>query len=145
MSFIKLDQELYRKNFYTIAIDSIQPREYGACVDLRDEGGSHICELRLFKSEEDAGQSARDYWEEYIRDDRETAIELLGAANLLSWALGEAAGPGSTKVKSLKDWLDLYLDDPSEHFEEGPLQIELIGENIVEELGFKPTIAFSMG
>ena len=145
MSFIKLGQELYRKNFYTIAIDSIQSREFGATVDLRDEGGNHICELHLFKSEEDAGQEARAYWEEYLHGDRASAIELLGVDTLLSWAYGELGGPGSTKVKNLEDWLDLYLDDPSEHFEEGPFEIELVGENIVEELGFKPTTAFSMG
>jgi hypothetical protein len=144
LSFIKLDKQLYRKNFYTIAIDSISTTQFGAIVDLRDEGGNHICQLHLFKSEEEAGQEARAYWEEYIHGDREMATELLGVDTLLSWAYGELGGPGSVKVKNLEEWLDLYLETPDEHFESGPYDIELIGENIVEELGFKPTIAYSM-
>jgi hypothetical protein len=144
LSFIKLDKQLYRKNFYTIAIDSIQSKEFGATVDLRDEGGNHICELHLFKNMEQAGKDARDYWEEYVHGDRQMAIELLGVDTLMSWAYGELGGPGSVKVKNLEDWLDLYLENPDEHFESGPFDIELIGENIVEELGFKPTVAYSM-
>ena len=69
---------------------------------------------------------------------------MLGTDTLLSWALGEAAGPGSSKVESLEEWLDLYLDAPDEHFESGPYGIELIGENIVEVLGFLPAVAYSM-
>ena len=113
MSFIKLDQELYRKNFYTIAIDSIQTRDHGAVVELRDSGGNYICDLHLFKSELEAGQEARDYWEDYIRGDHQEAAALLGVETLVSWALGDLAGPGSAKVRSLEEWLDLYLDDPS--------------------------------
>ena len=129
MSFIKLDKQLYRKNFYTIAVESVTSGENGPTVSLTDE---------------DAGQYARDYWEDCIKGDRETAIEMLGTDTLLSWALGEAAGPGSSKVKSLEEWLDLYLDAPDEHFESGPYGIELIGENIVEVLGFLPAVAYSM-
>ena len=144
MSFIKLDKQLYRKNFYTISIESVTSGENGPTVSLTDDGGNHICELHLFKSKEDAGQYARDYWEDCIKNDRETAIETLGTGTLLSWALGEHAGPGSSKVTSLEEWLDLYLHAPDEHFESGPYDVELIGENIVEELGFKPTVAYSM-
>ena len=120
------------------------PMSGGAIVELTDEAGHHVCSLHLFKSDEDAGQCARDYWEDYIQDDKDTAIEMLGAETLLSWALGELAGPGSVNVRNLEEWLDLYLENPHEHFESGPYDIELIGENIVEELGFKPTIAYSM-
>jgi len=144
LSFIKLDKQLYRKNFYTIAVDSVTSGENGPTVSLTDDGGNHICELHLFESEEDAGEYARAYWEDCIKGDRETAIEMLGKDTLLSWALGEAAGPGSSKVESLEEWLDLYLDAPDEHFESGPYGIELIGENIVEVLGFLPAIAYSM-
>ena len=118
--------------------------DHGASVELTDDGGNHVCSLHLFKSDEDAGQHARDYWEEYVRDDRDAAIELLGAENLLSWALGEYAGPGPAKVSSLEEWFDLYLENPHEHFESGPFDIELIGENIIEAIGFKPTVAYSM-
>jgi len=144
LSFIKLDKQLYRKNFYTIAVESVTSGENGPTVSLTDDGGNHVCELHLFENEEDAGQYARDYWEDCIKGDRETAIEMLGKDTLLSWALGEAAGPGSSKVESLEEWLDLYLDAPDEHFESGPYGIELIGENIVEVLGFLPAIAYSM-
>ena len=71
-------------------------------------------------------------------------MAILGAETLISWALGRAAGPGTSKVKSLKEWLDLYLDAPEEHFEE-EYEVEAIGQNLVETFGFKPAVAFARG
>ena len=100
----------------------------------------------LFKTREDAGQYARQYWEDYVEcESSEDVVAILGAETLISWALGRSAGPGTSKVNSLEEWLDLYLDAPDEHFEYGPYDIEAIGENLVEILGFKPEAAFSFG
>ena len=43
-----------------------------------------------------------------------------------------------------KEWLDLYIDTPEEHFEE-EYEIDAIASNLVEILGFKPEAAFSFG
>ena len=99
----------------------------------------------LFKTREDAGQYVRDYWEDYIdTESPEEVIAILGAETLISWALGRSAGPGTSKVNSLEEWLDLHIDTPEEHFEE-EYEIDAIASNLVEILGFKPEAAFSMG
>jgi len=99
----------------------------------------------LFKTREDAGQYARQYWEDYVEcESSEEVVNLLGAETLISWALGRSAGPGTSKVNSLEEWLDLYIDTPDEHFEE-EYEIDAIASNLVEILGFKPAAAFSFG
>ena len=144
MSFIKLDDKIGKKDFFTVSVDSITDMGSYHIISLEDSEGRHFIELSVFKEEEDAGQIARDYWEELIRDDKEHAVEVLGADTLIAWALGEEAGPGTSKVKSLNEWLDLYLESPDEHYDIGPFHIEAIGENIVEYLGYKPAIAYGM-
>jgi|TARA_R100000008_G_scaffold77931_1_gene58622 hypothetical protein len=146
VSFIKLDQELYGSRFFVVrAEDCGMYGECGAIIETR-ENGRYGASIHVFKSEEEAGQYARQYWEDYIdSESSEEVVHLLGAENLIQWALGKPAGPGSRKVNSLEEWLDLYKEDPSEHFEDGPFEIEAIGENIIEKLGFRPAIAYSMG
>ena len=145
MSFIKLDQELYGSRFFVVREEDCgMYGECGAIIETR-ENGRYGAMIHVFKSEEEAGEHAREYWRDYIEQDAAEAVSLLGAENLIQWALGKPAGPGSLKVNSLEEWLDLYKEDPCEHFEEGPFEIEAIGENIIEKLGFRPIIAYSMG
>ena len=143
MSFIKLDEKIEGEEFFVLSEDDVATNGIGGSVELPT--GKYATELHLFKDEEQAGEYARDYWKDFIEDDRASAIEILGAETLMAWALGDPAGPGTSKVNSLEEWLDLYLDAPDEHFELGPFEIEAIGENLVEILGFKPTIAYAMG
>ena len=143
MSFIKLDEKIEGEKFFVLSEDDVATNGIGGSVELPT--GKYATELHLFKDEEQAGEYARDYWKDFIEDDRASAIEILGAETLMAWALGDPAGPGTSKVNSLEEWLDLYLDAPDEHFELGPFEIEAIGENLVEILGFKPTIAYAMG
>ena len=143
MSFIKLDEEIEGERFFTVSEDDVATNGIGGSVELPT--GRYGTEIHLFKDEEEAGEYARDYWKDFIDDDHESAVEILGASTLIAWALGRYAGPGTSKVRSLEEWLDLYLDSPGEHFELGPYEIEAIGENLVEILGFKPTVAYSMG
>ena len=144
MSFIKLDSEIMKKKFFTIGESDVTSFDDHAVISLKDESGNWT-EIYVFKSEEDAGQHARDHWEDYIDSySNEEIVEVLGADTLIAWALGQAAGPGSAKVKNLNEWLDLYLHAPEEHFDSGPYQIELVADNIEEIIGFKPTIAYGM-
>ena len=143
MSFIKLDEEIEGSRFFTVSENDIASYGIGGSVEL--DTGRYGTEVHLFKDKEEAGKYARDYWKDFIDDDNETAGEMLGVSTLIAWALGKPAGPGTSKVRSLEEWLDLYLDRPDEHFELGPYEIEAIGENLVEKLGFRPTVAYSMG
>jgi hypothetical protein len=144
MSFIKLDSEIMKKKFFTIGESDVTSFDNHAVISLKDESGSWT-EIYVFKNEEDAGQCARDYWEDYIDGETsEEIVAILGADTLIAWALGREAGPGSSKVKNLNEWLDLYYDAPEEHFDSGPYQIELVAENIEEIIGFKPTVAYGM-
>ena len=143
MSFIKLDEEIEGSRFFTVSEDDVSTNGIGGVAELPT--GSYGTELHLFKNEEQAGEYARDDWRDFIDGDPDTAVEILGAKTLIAWALGQFAGPGTSQVRSLEEWLDLYLDAPDEHFEYGPFEIEAIGENLVEILGFKPTVAYGMG
>ena len=144
MSFIKLGEEIDGEEFFVVSEDGVGSNDVGGTVEI--PRGEHGAEIYLFKDEEEAGQFARDYWEEYIDgESSEEIVCMLGAETLVSWALGKLAGPGSVKVRNLEEWLDLYLEAPDEHFESGPFEVEAIGENIVEKLGFKPTVAYAMG
>ena len=148
MSFIKISDQIHSK-FFTVSEDDCMVLKTSegdyAEVAVKTDDSSWPVEYLFFRTREDAGQYVRDYWEDYIdTESPEEVIAILGAETLISWALGRAAGPGSAKVKSLKEWLDLYLDVPEEHFEE-EYEVEAIGQNLVETFGFKPAVAFSRG
>ena len=145
MSFIKFEEKILGSCFYILREDQWwEVSSGGICVSVTDSKG-YETDVYLFEDEEAAGTYARQYWEDCIEGDRETAIEILGTDTLLSWALGEYAGPGATQVRSLSEWLDLYLHAPEEHFEEGAFCVSAIGENIVEAMGFRPTVAYLNG
>jgi len=145
LSFIKFEEKILGSCFYILREDQwFSLRDGGVCVSVTNADG-YDTDIYLFEDEEAAGEYARTYWQDCIEDDRETAIEILGTDTLLSWALGEFAGPGSSKVRSLSEWLDLYLDAPEEHFEEGSFSVSAVGENVVEAMGFRPTVAYLNG
>ena len=129
--------------FFTVAegdCHSLSPTH--AEISVQSDTTSWPRDILLFKTREDAGEYVRQYWEDYVEcESSEEVVAILGAETLISWALGRLAGPGTIKVKSLEEWLDLYLDVPEEHFEE-EFDVDAIGENIVEILGFKPAVAF---
>jgi hypothetical protein len=73
-------------------------------------------EWHLFASTEDAGKAAREYWEDMAERDPTEFRHMVGDETLIAWALGRYAGPGHTRVASLTEWLDLWLDTPEEYF-----------------------------
>ncbi len=70
-------------------------------------------EWYIAPSRERAGEQARAYWRDLVEDPQE-AVAILGEETLISWGLGRLAGPGTTKVRSLQEWLDLWLKTPEE-------------------------------
>ncbi len=98
-------------------------------------------EVWLFRSHEEAGEWARQSWEDRILDDPEEARALVGTETLVRWALGLPAGPGSAKVNSLNEWLDLWLETPEEELGE-EFEVVQVAEDLVERLGFVPRVAY---
>lgn len=117
----------------------------------------------LAESSESAGEKAREYWADMVENDPQEFTCMVGEETLLKWALGQFAGPGSTQVQSLEEWLDLWLDTPEEqwasydgeerevlNYEEFCAQTgqemeegeEDSDKELLEELGFIPTVAY---
>jgi len=136
LSFIKLDGKIKDQSFFIVSADDCSETSHGFIVEPR---GHEYITFYLFETWEEAGQHVRDYWKDFIESDPDEAVHMLGAENLIQWALGRPAGPGTSKVRSLEEWLDLHRDAPGEHFEEMH-EINAVSEDLEEFLGFKPTV-----
>lgn len=102
-------------------------------------------EFYVFEDTEAAGKAARKHWEDMAKNDHKEFACLLGEETLIQWGLGQYAGPGYTQVKSLNDWLDLWLDTPEEHFasyDGNECTVNEVDEEAEAEIGFKPTVAY---
>jgi hypothetical protein len=82
---------------------------------LTEEGKTFI----VFKSKSEAGSSSKTFWKSLASKNPYVFLEALGGGNyatagaiLLKWSLGEKAGPGEGKIKSLKEWFDLLDKEP---------------------------------
>jgi hypothetical protein len=97
------------------------------------------------ESTEAAGEAARQYWKELAESDPKEFACMVGEETLVNWALGQYAGPSSTQVKSLDEWLDLWLDTPEEEFagyDGEEVEVNDADNELIEELGFTPTVAY---
>jgi len=74
------------------------------------------CEFNLFHSKGEAGRAARQYWEDMANNDPKEFAFMMGEETLVAWGMNALAGPGTSKVHGLEEWLDLWLDTPHEHF-----------------------------
>ena len=129
---IKIDGEIYN-------VKDVHNYGYLPMVET-DDGKEFI----LAESSEVAGEKAREYWEALAQDDPSEFTGMVGEKTLVAWALGQYAGPGSTQVKSLEEWLDLWLDTPEEQwasYDSEEREVERCGK-LREELGFTPTVAY---
>ena len=101
-------------------------------------------EFFLAEDSEAAGKAARQRWEEMAENDPREFTCMVGEETLIQWGMGHYAGPGSTQVKSLQEWLDLWLDTPEEEFasyDHTERDVERVGR-LSDELGFVPTVAY---
>ena len=96
-----------------LVFDPEKTHEYGSLPLAEMEDGS---EYYLAESQEDAGEKAREYWEDMANYDPKEFACMVGEETLIQWGLGNCAGPGYNQVDSLSEWLDLWLDTPEEHF-----------------------------
>jgi hypothetical protein len=94
---------------------------------------------------ETAGKRSRAYWKEMAENDPSELTCMVGEDTLVKWALNQYAGPGSTHVRNLEEWLDLWLDTPEEQwasYDSNESDVDFCSEALEEELGFKPTVAY---
>ena len=78
MSFIKLSDGRETK-MHMLAESACNDCGDYAEVEIEkcfSDGDTYSTSVLLFKSEEDAGQYARDFWENHINEDRSEAVEL---------------------------------------------------------------------
>jgi hypothetical protein len=102
---------------------------------IMDDGTSWY----IAENSDEAGALARESWKRLAEDDPEEFACIIGEKNLIAWALGQSAGPGSASVSSLEEWLDLHLDCPEEHFASWDgleVDVDVISRDLYEELEF---------
>jgi hypothetical protein len=95
-------------------------------------------EWYVFQDEEQAGKEAREYWLDMATYDQAEFVYIVGESTLVEWALGNLAGPGSTQVSSLEEWLDLWLTTPEEQWAsyDGNVLDGTVSKEVMDELGF---------
>jgi hypothetical protein len=96
-----------------VAFDPENGNDYGQIPMIETEDGR---EFYIAESSEEAGDAAREYWEDMAHNDPREFTCMVGEETLIQWGLGNYAGPGYTQVSSLNEWLDLWNDTPEEHF-----------------------------
>lgn len=110
-----------------------------------DEDDDEGLEFVLCRDSETAGKLSRDYWRELAEDDPDELAALVGNETLVDWAFGRLAGPGTTKVHNMNEWLDLWLNTPEEHlarYDGEERRVSRVGSNVAEQLGFIPSVAY---
>jgi hypothetical protein len=124
-------------------VESIEMGSYLPML-VMEVGGE---EYYVAETHEKAGEAARQYWKEMAENDPKEFIVIVGEENLVAWGLGQLAGPGSTAVQSLEEWLDLYLDAPEEEFASyDGIELALNEDDtdgaLQGKLGFVPEVAY---
>lgn len=125
----------------TYEVNHIRDIGFGDLHELETDDGDFI----VAESEETAGAAAREYWEEMAEGDPQEFVHLVGEETLVQWGLGRSAGPGSTHVSSLDEWLDLWLTTPEEQwasYDGSEREVSEVGDDVAEELGYRPTVAY---
>ena len=91
----------------------------------------------MYQTREDAGEAAEEYWRDLAENDEREFMCLVGEENLIKWAMGKWAGPGSTQVRSLDEWFELWNDLPEEQWAtyDGEEYDARISKSLQEELG----------
>ena len=123
-----------------VDIDTVYPMCDGMC-EIEIEGMTMVLAIDV----ETAGNEHRDYYRDMARNDPDEFLCMVGRETLVSWALGQAAGPGYEKVHSLDEWLELLKDYPEEHFatyDGEQRDVSGCSRLLIKEIGFEPTVAY---
>jgi hypothetical protein len=102
-------------------------------------------EFYLAPDSESAGKAARARWAEMAADDPTEFRHMVGDETLVKWALGQSAGPGNTAVRSLTEWLDLWISTPEEEwagYDGSEAEVDRVSADVTARIGFTPTVAY---
>lgn len=130
--FISIEGEIYD-------VDNV--RRYGYLPML--EMGS--TEFYVAETSAEAGEKAKEYWQDMADNDPKEFACIVGEETLIQWGLGRSAGPGSTHVRSLEEWLDLSLDNPEEQwasYDGSECSVDWVSPALEAELGYTPEVAY---
>lgn len=92
-----------------------------------------------------AGEAARKYWQEMAENDPREFTCMVGEETLVKWGLNQWAGPGTTQVRNLEEWLDLWLDTPEEQwagYDRTDRSVSYCSPALLAELDIEPTVAY---
>lgn len=95
--------------------------EFYPVIDMDNDSGLYLIntgEKSFYVAEDsyEAGQPVEEYWRYMASNDPDEFAEMVGRDSLVSWGLGQLAGPGSVKVRSLEDWFSMTAEHPAEHW-----------------------------
>ena len=113
----------------------------GGGVEISTDGGDYI----VFPDADDAGAAARLYWENMAENDPSEFACMVGNSTLVAWGMRQFAGPGTTQVRSLEEWLDLWLSTPEEQwagYDSAECEVGDVTQGAEDEIGFKPGVAY---
>ncbi len=103
-------------------------------------------EYYLAENDEEAGKVAKARWADMAEHDKAEFRCMIGDEVLLSWAMGEANGPGNDKSPTnMQEWLDLVAKHPDEElasYDGEERDIDKADAELIEELGFAPIVAY---
>jgi len=129
--FIKIEGEV---------LEVYRVYEGGYLPMVETDGG----DFHLAEDHDAAGNAAKEYWSDMAAYDPEEFACIVGKETLISWAMGQLAGPGTAKVRSLSQWLDVVADHPEEEFagyDHNERSVDRCG-TLANDLGFMPTLAY---
>ena len=124
-----------------LEVNSTRAIGYGDLWELDTDDGDYI----VSADAETAGAAARERWQEMAENDPAEFTCMVGEATLIAWGLGQSAGPGMVHVNSLTEWLDLTATVPEEEwasYDSAECDVEGVTEDIEDELGYVPTVAY---
>jgi len=133
---IEIDGEVYE-------IDDVREIGYGDLHEITVSGSNEA--FIVSESGENAGKAARERWEDMAENDPSEFRHIVGDETLVNWAMGQWGGPGSTQVRGLNEWLDLWLDTPEEEwagYDGAERAVARVAPDLEEEIGYKPTVAY---
>jgi len=112
------------------------------CVD----GNGKKEAYRIARDYAQAAKAAKYYWEYLAYNDMEFSIDQVSLDAIVRWAVGRYGGPPDyEKARSFSEWLDDVVGrDPGKTLACDGMEwnIEYISRDLVENLGFEPTLAY---
>lgn len=110
---------------------------YLPLVELEDGTEWHVA-----KDSEAAGEAASKYWRDMAENDEKEFACIIGERRLVQWGLGRSDEFG---ISSAEEFFERNADVPEENFasyDGQEREVNECSEDLADELGFTPTVAY---